>query len=518
MTALHHWLDESRALRLAPRVVGLSVLLFAAGVVLVSLHYGGLRERLAERVRTLQEAQSVQRLLLGADPSGDLGAAVAGLEEAIAALGSPGPGVLAARDGIARLREVEPGEGGGAVDALVHALREESAEISRRLGSLWTWLAVGAVASLVLAALAWVLSMGLVRSRERARVLLATLQAEAAERRRAEAERGQRERLLEQLVEHAPVGIAIYAADGALVRRNHEHARLYPDPPPAPASVKGPADRAVGKAVVEQIAAEVPAADGSVEATVVFAADVTDARRRQQRMWAEDRASTVASLARGMGHEIRNPLTFVLGNVDWLLDEVRTNAAMVPEATRATWEQALADVAQGLRRLRGTATDLGALAGHSGDESCDAAEALRLAVRLMATELTDFRAVEVAAASCVVRGGSSQHSLLLADVLRGVVRVVRAVRRSPWHLRVALAPTAAGGACIQIDATAPEGDDPTTERDGVDLLEQGAWAASASLLAAHGGALATERAERGFRVALELAAPDGAGEEVGAAL
>lgn len=501
-------------------------MVFAVGMLLVFLHFGGLRRQLEQRVNALQATQAVQLLLVPSTSPSELSAAVERLDRAIDALETPGDDVLRASAPTGELvtEARDPEHRAVVVDSLVRALRTEASAISDRLGAMWGWLAAGAVCAVVLAWLAWFLAHRLVVANARAGELLGALRSEMAERRRAEEERLRRERLLDRVVEHAPVGIAIYGVDGAPVRRNPEHARLFAVPGPldvhaleqaqaasGPATVERRVQSASGDiSVVEEAAFPVPGPDGEPEAVVVFARDVTAARRRQQEAWAEDRAQTVATIARGMGHEIRNPLTFILGNVDWLLDEVREHAAALPEETRVAWEQALVDVSSGARRLRGAATDLGALGGRSGAGSCDAHEAARLALRLVVTEVGDVARFEVEPSPAVlVRGGTSHVALLVADLLRRVAVEIRAVSDSPWTARVVVRPHDEG-ADILIEAAARPGD-ATVSAEAVALaFDEGPGGTASplrSLLAPLGASVEAAATAEGLRVTLALGAP-----------
>lgn len=509
------------------RVVSVVVALFVVGVLFLSAHVAALRRSLEAHVGGLRAAQAVQRALVSGGPTEERSRALSELRFALAQIPDRAPTVntAAARLGVITTPGTSSAEQADALDGLVSALREASSAISHRLGATWTWLAAYAVAAILLAGLAWWLSRQIQRARLRAEELYASLQAETASRLAAQEQRQAYERLLDQVIEHAPVAIAIHGDDGRLLRRNPEHERLF-------GGARGPiealdrARRGVATAgeehvvqrpgvpalVVELAAAPVPGA-GGVESVVLFARDVTEVRRRQQQAWAEDRATMVATMARGMGHELRNPLTFVLGNIDWLLDEV-THAEGLSEETRRTWEQALVDMADGAARLRGAASDLGALGGHGATGRCDPREAVRLAARLV-PELGEVARVAVEPGRApLVRGSLAHVALVISDVLRRVAALLGA-SGGDWLVRVGCEPDG-DGARVQVtaeaDAAREELSGPSLSPDAAERAfgaTPSATVAPVSGLLSHLGATLEAVVVRGaLSVHIGLGAPD----------
>ena len=68
-------------------------------------------------------------------------------------------------------------------------------------------------------------------------------------------------------------------------------------------------------------------------------------RRTQAQLIVADRRSSIATLAAGVAHEINNPLTFMIANIEFLSDHM-------PAATPADWMEALGDAKEGARRVQ----------------------------------------------------------------------------------------------------------------------------------------------------------------------
>jgi PAS domain S-box-containing protein len=104
--------------------------------------------------------------------------------------------------------------------------------------------------------------------------------------------------------------------------------------------------------------------DPSPYAVVTTFHDVTAAKHAQesaQRLALQERLVTTGTLAAGVGHEINNPLTFIVTNIDFLL-EVAGPAGSQPTPAWDDVRQALRDAREGAERVRTIVRGLQALA------------------------------------------------------------------------------------------------------------------------------------------------------------
>ncbi len=114
--------------------------------------------------------------------------------------------------------------------------------------------------------------------------------------------------------------------------------------------------RAGQSVAVDGSAAPIVDQHGRVSGAVVVVRDVTEKRQLEARLALTDRLASLGTMAAGVGHEINNPLTYVLGNLEFALEALRRRArgALAPELERDLREvdEVLAEARQGALRVR----------------------------------------------------------------------------------------------------------------------------------------------------------------------
>jgi PAS domain S-box-containing protein len=94
--------------------------------------------------------------------------------------------------------------------------------------------------------------------------------------------------------------------------------------------------------------------------------DVTEERALAERVNRQERLVTTGTLAAGVGHEINNPLAYILANVDFALNELQRDAGESTPDQRAELTKALEQVKTGALRVRDIVRGLKALARDDG--------------------------------------------------------------------------------------------------------------------------------------------------------
>lgn len=87
--------------------------------------------------------------------------------------------------------------------------------------------------------------------------------------------------------------------------------------------------RVDGSCVIVEIAAHGIDLDGS-EGTLLIARDITQRKRAQVELLQSARLASVGTLAAGVAHEINNPLSYVIANLDLMTEELRRLSSIVP--------------------------------------------------------------------------------------------------------------------------------------------------------------------------------------------
>jgi PAS domain S-box-containing protein len=85
-------------------------------------------------------------------------------------------------------------------------------------------------------------------------------------------------------------------------------------------------------------------------ALVTIARDYTERKQMQARLMLSDRMASMGTMSAGIAHELNNPLSYVLANLDYVHGDMQPGPA---EAERvAEWRQVLGEAREGVERMR----------------------------------------------------------------------------------------------------------------------------------------------------------------------
>lgn len=133
---------------------------------------------------------------------------------------------------------------------------------------------------------------------------------------------------------------------------------------------------------------------------VIVMRDVTEERLARQQMVAADRLASLGAVAAGIAHEINNPLTYILGNVGFLSEELGRVAQLIQPLLPAGREEELlvtlgrlgsliGEVEEGASRVSRIVADLGLFGRREGEANeGDAIAALDWALRVSHNSLS----------------------------------------------------------------------------------------------------------------------------------
>jgi two-component system, cell cycle sensor histidine kinase and response regulator CckA len=207
---------------------------------------------------------------------------------------------------------------------------------------------------------------------------------------------------------------------------------------------------------VEYTLAPIQDGQGTISGAVAVIKSLTAQRQAQQQIAVSDRLASLGVVAAGIAHEINNPLTYVLGNLEFLKEEIEHLTALAEsdnpaprKASLNAMNALLLDVQQGARHVARIVGDLGVFARHdAGSKVCDVTERMEWALRVsnsaivrQARIIRRFRPIPKAG---VDEGRLGQVFL---NLLLNAAYAMRATNRATNELTVTLEPDAvvAGG-------------------------------------------------------------------------
>ena len=176
----------------------------------------------------------------------------------------------------------------------------------------------------------------------------------------------------------------------------------------------------------------VPIAEkGVVQTVLVVSRDVTERRQMLASLAEKERLASVGMLAASVAHEIMNPLTYVLANLDFVVGE-RT-----ADPQRNT--KALVEAREGARRMQQIVWDLRALGRAGGEELfyVDARTVLEIALRLSGPEVarTASMVLELDEVPCVL-ASESRLCQVFINLLVNAAQAMEARDVSDREIRV----------------------------------------------------------------------------------
>jgi two-component system, NtrC family, sensor kinase len=129
---------------------------------------------------------------------------------------------------------------------------------------------------------------------------------------------------------------------------------------------------------------------GEIEHFVELARDATERRATEAAMQRSERLASLGMLAAGMAHEINNPMTYVMANLEHLNELVQEGSLTAAAAAELDLAQCLDDSIHGVRRVVEIVADLQALSrqrqdGNEGKAS--ALQTLETCVRMAQSQL-----------------------------------------------------------------------------------------------------------------------------------
>ena len=192
---------------------------------------------------------------------------------------------------------------------------------------------------------------------------------------------------------------------------------------------------------------------GRVIMTVAVSRDVSDRKKLEGQLRLTETMSTVGTLAAGMAHEINNPLTYVIANLEYLAERLPQHGPWLGEREAREWVAALSEAREGASRVQRIVKDLrDASRGgedHFGD--VDVQEVLESTLKLAANELQHHaRVVREYSPVATVSGNASRIGQVFLNL---IVNAVHAIHEGAAHeneIRLVLRTDAKGRVVVEV--------------------------------------------------------------------
>jgi signal transduction histidine kinase len=191
----------------------------------------------------------------------------------------------------------------------------------------------------------------------------------------------------------------------------------------------------------------------------------SERKRAVFRAMEQERMATLGRLAAGIGHELKNPVSYILSNLQVLQEDLRRFVGPppmeVPAATLVEWKEAVEDCVVGAEQLRLLGASLNALRdGQRAEVACELTESVRRAVAIMEHALRPVAELTMSfGASGRIQGDEGGVVTVLVHLLR---RALEAIQGDP---------SAAGRVCVRT-LDHPDGIALEIEDDGLRIPEE----------------------------------------------
>ncbi|WP_263452279.1 sensor histidine kinase [Hyalangium gracile] len=176
----------------------------------------------------------------------------------------------------------------------------------------------------------------------------------------------------------------------------------------------------------------------------------------QAQLFFADRLASIGQLAAGVGHEINNPLSYVLSNLHYLQKELTRHQASFPEDARAELMEVVGEARDGAERVRLIVKDLKELARPTEERTgpVDLREVVGTAAKLVARELAPrARLVEDCADVPPVRGNATRLGQVFLNLLINAAHAIAMGRPEENEIRVVARVSAPGRVTVEVSDT-----------------------------------------------------------------
>jgi two-component system, cell cycle sensor histidine kinase and response regulator CckA len=217
---------------------------------------------------------------------------------------------------------------------------------------------------------------------------------------------------------------------------------------------------------VEDSAAPIIDERGDLLGAVVVLRDVSVARKAQEQFALSDRLASLGAVAAGVAHEINNPLTYIVGNVGFLGEELLRLRRLIADGVTSEQvpslndclgqlDQLTAEIDEGATRVARIVSDLGRFGQQPAPiRSGNVRQALDWAVRVSRAAITAHASLELELEPVpFVRGDEGRLGQVFLNLLLNAAHACRHGDATTHVVTVACQlepPAEDGGACVVV--------------------------------------------------------------------
>jgi len=207
-----------------------------------------------------------------------------------------------------------------------------------------------------------------------------------------------------------------------------------------------------GKKVIAQ-ATSVGIQFDKATAVATIARDVTRDKKLQAQLAFADRMMSVGTLAAGLAHEVNNPLTFVIGNLDLMSKETRRKAKDLAGIGLDDLPEIVDDAIEGAQRVRRIVGDLKTFSSTSGDQKAplDVADLIDASVKMAFAEINHRAVIERNYAEVQpVLGNEPSLCQVFLNLIVNAARAVEAAEGEDKTIHIVIKTDAKGRVVVEV--------------------------------------------------------------------
>ncbi len=177
----------------------------------------------------------------------------------------------------------------------------------------------------------------------------------------------------------------------------------------------------------------------------------------QEQLRFSDQLATIGRLAAGVGHEINNPLAFILSNLNYVQQELgRLDGGRIAPDDQQQMQEALTEAREGAERVRSIVQDLKMMSHPDSLEKgpVDLTQVLQTAAKMAAHEIRGrARLVESWASPPLIDGNSARLCQVFLNLLLNAAQAIPPGQAERHEIRLAARPQDNGQVLVEVSDT-----------------------------------------------------------------